>query len=649
MKASLRDLGIGAKLAVLACAAVAVLFAGFTLALTHTAAARASAEALDNIRDQNRGIADTIATYSSALNAEVDRSMSLFASFLPPAFSLDESATVDVQGKPAPTIKAGDRVLDMDFSIPDDFLARSGAVATVFARSGDDFIRVTTSLKKQDGSRAIGTLLDRNGPAYAPLMAGKPYLGIAALFGKQYMTKYQPVRDGTGRVIGALFVGIDVSPQYAAVRQRVLAHKIGEHGYFFALDAGNGANRGRFVVHPRADGRLPDDPQGIYKRMLDTREGSFSYDGTDPAAGDDTSRERVVSYIYLPEWNWVLGGIVARDDLVGEVVATRDRFLALGAALVVGFALLFFALSRRLVTRPLEQAARVSERFAAGDLSARLATNRRDEIGRLMNAIDGIGNGLAAIVEHVRESAEQIERGTQSIAEDSGHISARVASQAGSLEQTAASIEQLTSTVRHNADNATQAHSLVTLAAESATDGGRAVNRVVSTMGDIHQAAQRIADITSVIEGIAFQTNILALNAAVEAARAGEHGRGFAVVAAEVRALAQRSAQAVKEIESLIADSVGKVNDGYRIAEEADATMQGIVTRVGQVGAIVAEINVASGEQSGGIEQVNGAIGMIGEATQQNAQLVATAERAAAQLREQALKLADAVSVFKLR
>jgi methyl-accepting chemotaxis protein-2 (aspartate sensor receptor) len=360
------------------------------------------------------------------------------------------------------------------------------------------------------------------------------------------MTKYQPVTDAGGRVIGALFVGVDISPQYATVRERVLARKIGEHGYFFALDASNGANRGKFAVHPNAEGKMPDDPALAYKRMLDGREGSFTYEAADPAVGDDSARERVVSYVYLPEWHWVLAGTAPRDELIGEVIATRDRFLALGAVLVAGFALLFFALSRRLLTRPLEQAAHVSERFAAGDLSARLATDRRDEIGRLMNAIDGIGNGLATIVEHVRESAEHIEHGTQSIAKDSGHISARIASQAGSLEETAASIEELTSTVRHNADNATQANSLVTLATESATDGGRAMHRVVSTMSDIHQAARHIADITSVIEGIAFQTNILALNAAVEAARAGEHGRGFAVVAAEVRALAQRSAQAVK-------------------------------------------------------------------------------------------------------
>jgi methyl-accepting chemotaxis protein len=209
-------------------------------------------------------------------------------------------------------------------------------------------------------------------------------------------------------------------------------------------------------------------------------------------------------------------------------------------------------------------------------------------------------------------------------------------------------MEQIMSTVQQNADHAAQANTLVLSASEAAREGGRAVERVVSTMGDISRSSQKIADITSVIEGIAFQTNILALNAAVEAARAGEHGRGFAVVASEVRALAQRSAAAVKEIEALIGESTARVESGYRIAEEASTAMHSIVERVDQVRAIMVEISAASREQSGGIEQVNLAVTQIGEATQQNSTIVGEAERAAAELRAQAERLAQVVSVFKL-
>ncbi|WP_409995321.1 methyl-accepting chemotaxis protein [Burkholderia latens] len=209
-------------------------------------------------------------------------------------------------------------------------------------------------------------------------------------------------------------------------------------------------------------------------------------------------------------------------------------------------------------------------------------------------------------------------------------------------------MEQITAAVQQNAEHAAQANALVADASAAATDGDTAVQRVVATMDDIGRATRRIAEITSTIEGIAFQTNILALNAAVEAARAGEHGRGFAVVAAEVRALAQRSAAAVKEIDALSAESSTTVEQGYQIADAARGTMRDIVQRVEQVSTLIGEISAASREQSTGIEQVNHAITQIGEATQQNATLITDAERAAVALRDQAAQLAEAVSVFRL-
>jgi methyl-accepting chemotaxis protein-2 (aspartate sensor receptor) len=648
---NMRRLSVGARLAMLSCALVASIFAVFTWAVTRSASAQINEQVLTRIADKDHSIADTIALFDKALSAEVGRSMTLFESFLPKNFALDEAQKIDIAGVATPTFKAGDKPLNLDFSIPDQFLAQSGAIATVFARSGDDFVRVTTSLKKQDGSRAIGTLLDRKGPAYAPVLAGRTFTGLAPLFGKRYITQYKPIVDASGRVIGALFVGVDVDEQIRSVEDGIRQLKIGDTGYYFVLNASNGAERGKFIVHPAAAGQSADDNNAPYRQMLDSKEGSLAYTSADATLGENSATDKIVSFVTVPQWQWLLGGVAKRDEVLAEVNATRTRFLLIGFALVGLFVVLFLVAVRRLVSRPLEQAAMASERFAAGDLSVRVADGRgrSDEIGRLMQSIDGIGEGLARIVTQVRSAAADMTHGTAQIASGSGDIAARVATQASSLEQTAASMEELTSTVQQNAGHAAQANTLVSNASAAAVDGGRAVERVVSTMGEISQSSKKIADITSVIEGIAFQTNILALNAAVEAARAGEHGRGFAVVASEVRALAQRSAAAAKEIDGLIASSSAQVESGYRIAEEASVTMRGIVERVSQVQTIIGEISVASREQSGGIEQVNLAVTQIGEATQQNAALVVEAEHAAAELREQADRLSDAVSVFKLQ
>ncbi|MEX3810588.1 Cache 3/Cache 2 fusion domain-containing protein [Paraburkholderia sp. BR13439] len=645
-----RRASVGARLAVLSCVLVAVIFSTFAWALARAAGDQVRDQVLARIADKDRSIAAMIALFDKALSAEVDRSMALFASFLPTDFSLDDTQKVDIGGTATPTFKAGDKVLNLDFTIPDQFLQRSGAIATIFARSGDDFVRVTTSLKKQDGTRAIGTLLDRKGPAYAPLLANRTYTGLAPLFGKRMITQYKPITDASGRVIGALFVGVDVDKEIQSVQDGIRALKIGASGYYFVLDASSGAERGKLLVHPAAAGQKADDANAPYQRMLDMKQGELDYRSADATLGESDAGDKFVSFVTVPEWQWLVGGVAPRDEVMADVVRTRNAFLLLGLALVGLFAIVFLIAVRRLVSRPLDEAARASERLAAGDLSVRVAhgRTRADEIGRLMQAIDGIGEGLARIVAQVRNASAGMSAGTEKIAAGSGNIAMRIATQASSLEETAASMEQITSTVQQNADHATEANTLVTQAADAALEGGRAVERVVSTMGEIGRSSQKIAEITTVIEGIAFQTNILALNAAVEAARAGEHGKGFAVVASEVRALAQRSAAAVKEIEGVIAASGANVDSGFRIAEEASATMQGIVTQVGQVRAIMSEINVASREQSGGIEQVNRAVTQIGEATQQNATIVVDAETAAAELREQAARLAQLVSVFKL-
>ena len=343
--------------------------------------------------------------------------------------------------------------------------------------------------------------------------------------------------------------------------------------------------------------------------------------------------------------------ITAADVVAASILQsyadTRVLLIALGlAATALGIACAW--LIGRSITAPLQQAVAVAEKVAAGDLSSLIVPEGSDETAQLMRALGAMNESLSTIVGQVRGGTGAITVASHEIAAGNQDLSARTEQQASALEQTAASMEELTSTVKQNADNARQANRLAGEAAMIANQGGVMVAEVVDTMGAIHSASGKIADIISVIDGIAFQTNILALNAAVEAARAGEQGRGFAVVATEVRNLAQRSAAAAKEIKLLIDDSVRKVEDGSSQVERAGVTMQEIVKSIGQVTAIMSEIAHASEEQRSGIEQVNGAIVEMDRVTQQNAALVEEAAAAAVAMQEQAATLTDLVGTFTL-
>jgi len=451
---------------------------------------------------------------------------------------------------------------------------------------------------------------------------------------------------------------------FAAVRRTAAIVKSTDPSLveFFKADGVKTATRSTELVkqiEPLLDG--PEE-HALFNRIIELRK---AYTDSKVKAikaradGDAEAAERILNQEYVPTsdaYEGKQGEMVKmqqdRIDAIARNIDNANRNSARMIVVLAGVAVLFGAVCSWLLARaivdPIRLAVDVAEKVAAGDLTQRIEAVGKGETAALLRALRHMNDGLVSIVSQVRSGTDTIATASAEISAGNMDLSSRTEQQAGSLGTTASTVEQLTGTVRQNADNARQASQLSIAASDIATQGGAVVDQVVQTMGAINDSSKKIVDIISVIDGIAFQTNILALNAAVEAARAGEQGRGFAVVAGEVRTLAQRSAAAAKEIKQLIVDSVGKVEDGTKLVDQAGMTMSEVVDSIRKVSDIVAEIASASGEQSTGIEQVNRAIADMDSSTQHNAALVEESAAAATALRDQADKLAEVVSLFHL-
>ncbi|MEB1658735.1 Cache 3/Cache 2 fusion domain-containing protein [Xanthomonas campestris pv. campestris] len=869
---SFHRLSVGTRLSALLTLVIALSLGALALMIYRQSASDIESQVKAELLSSTRLMNQSVGMYDVTLTEGTQRLGSVFDDMLGSgARQLDTTTTVKIGDQDTPTLRTGTQAQNLNFTAVDRFAQATGGVATIFARTGDDFVRITTSLRNKQNERVIGTLLDRKGKAYAALAEGKAFTGQAQLFGDQYMTHYQPLRNAAGEVIGALFVGRNYTQGLAALKAQVSTTKLGKDGYFVIVDMAPGEHQGQVIAAPAGTpatlaALVPAEQQAQLQSVLDGKLTSTTLQLRD-AKGASQAYE-VTAQRYTP-WQWAVIGTQPRSAIDGPLDALMSSMLLLSLVVLVLCIAVVFVAARKMVTRPLLAVERVLGDVAAGRLDSTIEVDRQDELGRLLlsartmrddlrarlerdhliasealrvrtalddvstnvmiadihqriiyvnrplqrllkdvqeqlrahlpsfdadklidtsinqfhavpkdhermleqlsgtnvaqiavgdrivrqvvspvlnaagermgfvvewadrtqevqveeevarivqaaagdlsgrvgtagkqgfllqlaqqlnmlldNNADGLSrvsallsslsqgdltarmdgdlqgvfatirddanataDQLAGIVRRIKDSSLAINSAATEIATGNSDLSRRTEQQAAALEETAASMEELTATVKQNADNADQANRLVLNAACVAAQGGDVVGRVVSTMADIDASSKRIAEIISVIDGIAFQTNILALNAAVEAARAGEQGRGFAVVASEVRTLAQRSAGAAKEIKHLIEDSVARIGNGAALASEAGSTMQQVVSSVQRVTDIMGEITSASREQAAGITQVNQTVTQMDETTQQNAALVEEATAAARSMEEQAAQLVDAVAVFRL-
>ncbi|MEO8626631.1 MAG: Cache 3/Cache 2 fusion domain-containing protein [Betaproteobacteria bacterium] len=645
------DWSIGLKFALIASTLVLTGFALLSLVLSLTMTRYLDTENMSDLTSANRHVMDLVQVFDGAAQQDIVRVAKHFGGYFPEKIIAQRGQTVQIGTLNTPVLRVGARRINMNFDAVDDFTAHTGATATVFVRSGRDFVRISTSLKTENGARAVGTTLDHQHPGYQKLLDGKAYRGPAVLFGRPYMTSYEPLRDRDGQVIGVLYVGVDISQDLQMLKDKIKSVRLRRTGYFYVLDARPGAGLGTAMIHPSAEGAnflaykdARDQP--FVRAMLDKKVGTLRYVPA-AASGADT-RERIAVYSFFPNWNWLIVGETPVDEVfeVSNILRTALFIAALVIATALS-GLLYLAL-KRTVTAPINEAVGYAKRVASGDLCTRSSPRQQDETGELLSTLDDMANSLSSIVSGVRIAADSIHTTASQLRAGNADLSQRTEEQASSLEQTAASMEQLTGTVQQNSENASQANDLAQHAATVAERGGRVVGQVVQTMNEIDASSKKIADIIGVIDVIAFQTNILALNAAVEAARAGEQGRGFAVVASEVRSLALRSAASAKEIKQLIFESAERVSSGSRQAAQAGATMEEIVGAVKLVSDLMSGIADASAQQSSGIQEINQTVTVLEDVTQQNSSLVEEATTSSEHLRRLAENLIAAVSVFKI-
>jgi methyl-accepting chemotaxis protein-2 (aspartate sensor receptor) len=634
-----RHTSVALKLSMVLAACIAVLLLAASFGLAHYLTGKLEQKSLENLQANNRLIINMIDGYNSALEQSQQRLGKVFAGYYPDAFTQDAATGVLSHGKVAISAE--------DTATPDRFTELSGVVATVLTRKGPDFVRTSTSIKNEKGERASGVPLGADHPAVAKLLQGEAFTGKARLLGRDYMTHYIPIRDAQKQVIGAFFVGVDFTEGLAALKTKILALKIGQTGYPYALDLGK--DKGQLVIHPAKEGTNmlgAKDANGreFVDEMIAKRDGVINYWWKNP--DESSSREKVAVYNHYPAWNWLIASGSYLDEFNSEGRESGRGLVLLTLLLIPLIVALVWFLSQRWIAIPLGVAVAQANQVAAGDFTTRASDYSRDEIGDLMKAQFEMSQRLGQTIKEVRTAANSVANDATQLTGAASRVASGSSEQSDAASSMAAAVEQMSTSIDMIADHAQNAMSVSNDAQAVSLSSSRTISQAVSAMNSIADTvrnsseaiqqlgreSQEISAIAGTIKEIAEQTNLLALNAAIEAARAGEQGRGFAVVADEVRKLAERTAKSTFEIAGMIASiqtgtqtavdnmnlGVDQVAKGVNLAAEANAAINQIHDNAVKVSDAVASISAAIREQSTATTSVAQGLEQIARMTERN-------------------------------
>jgi methyl-accepting chemotaxis protein len=672
-------LSLGQKVIGILVAAILGAFLIAGVVLSRISAEKVDVAATVSAESLNVAVLDMVDVFASQLERGTDRLMGALQFGLPESFHLDNVNTVKIGDKTVPTLRHGARALNLDFAVVDRFTADTGGIATLFVRQGDDFVRVTTSLKKEDGSRAVGTALDRTHPAYARIMAGESYRGPASLFGRDYFTKYQPIKEN-GAVIGILFIGTDYTDELKRLRERVKAIHVGETGYVYILNAKPGKDYGVLVMHPEKEGQsLLDvtdaDGTPFIKNMLEKKQGVIHYPWRQ--GGESMARDKVVAFGYNASLDWMIASGAYVDDLGRGVKSVLWVAAGVAGGLVVLLPLIITFTVRRFVSRPLDKLqAFCSEVEARNDFTILPPPASGDEVGQTTAAVARLLASLQQTFTTLLASVAQLDSAAQALNEAAGASTGNAQTASESASAMAASVQEMTVGINHIGDHAADASKLAKLAGESSREGGQTILHATEEMthiaGRVRDASvtitslaeetRRISGIVGVIREVAEQTNLLALNAAIEAARAGESGRGFAVVADEVRKLAERTAQSTGEISDMVeaisklsetairtmGDTVDQAERGSTLAGDAGAAIAGIRQSAEQVVTVVSDITLALNEQNAASQEIARQTERVAQISEENNQSSLSLARSAERLQALASEMRTQVGRYKI-